>query len=158
MASLLKNKFFFLSSAVLLLSAFLSCTNETRAVQADKEGAACEAPKEGLNPNGSSELAQLMREMQASAGSAKQIVLSGGIPNDFPVTFTKIYTAKPTDSETKKESFNAFAAHYLSRLELLYKSPKEEVRRNYNAVVEACLSCHYDHCPGPIKAIRKLRL
>lgn len=153
-----KNSFLFLAAVALLLCVLYACNDETQAAAPDKEAAACGAPKAGLNPNGSSELAQLMREMQTSAESAKQIVLSGGTPKDFPTAFTKIHTAEPTDNETKKESFDAFATHYLNRLDLLYKSSKEDAPKNYNAVVEACLSCHYDHCPGPIKAINKLKL
>lgn len=153
-----KNSFLLLAAVALLLCVLYACNDETQAVAAGKENAACEAPKVGLNPNGSSELAQLMREMQTSAEAAKQTVAAGGVPKNFPAAFSKIHTAEPTDSETKKESFDAFAAHYLNRLELLYKSSKEDARKNYNAVVEACLSCHYDHCPGPIKAINKLKL
>lgn len=153
-----KNKFLFLSASAWLLFAFHACNNEGNAVQTNKQAAECKAPAEGINPNGSSELAQLMREMQASAEAARQIVEAGGVPENLPTAFSKIHTAQPTDSEMKKESFDAFATHYLNRLELLYKSPKEEARQNYNAVIEACLSCHYDHCPGPIKAIHKLKL
>lgn len=158
MASSLKNNFFFLSAAAWLLFAFYACNNEGNTVQADGDPAACKAPAEGINPNGSSELAQLMRQMQASAEAAKKIVAAGGVPTDLPAAFSNIHTARPTDSETKKESFGTFATHYLNRLELLYNSPKEEARKNYNALVEACLSCHYDHCPGPIKTINKLKL
>jgi hypothetical protein len=158
MASSSKNKFFFFAAAGLLLLAVYACSSEVKKPGAEEADASCKAPKEGLNPNGSSELAQLMRQMQSSADSARQIILSGGVPKKFPEAFRKIHTAKPTDDDTKKESFNDFATHYLNRLDLLYSSPPAEVRKNYTALIESCLSCHYDHCPGPIKAINKLKL
>ena len=80
------------------------------------------------------------------------------MPKTFPEEFLKIHTAKPTDSETKKASFEGFASNYVMSLKGLYSSSKEDLNKNYNAVVEACVSCHQEHCPGPLKAINKLKL
>jgi len=111
-----------------------------------------------LNPNGDSELALLMRDMMASSQSLKEKIKQGNLPDKFPEEFLKIHTALPTDSETKKESFDGFANNYISNLQVLFNSPKEELLRNYNAVVSACASCHSQHCPGPLKAINKLKI
>ncbi|HEX8515203.1 MAG TPA: hypothetical protein VF868_03315 [Bacteroidia bacterium] len=111
-----------------------------------------------LNPNGDSELAMLMREMMSSASTLKEMIKQGTLPKEFPEEFLKIHTAQPTDSETKKASFEGFADNYISNLQALYNSPKEDLKRNYNAVVNACASCHSQHCPGPLKAINKLKI
>lgn len=153
-----KIKVFWLLGTVLAMAMIGACTSDTTKAEATTQTDQCKAPGNELNPNGSSELSQLMRQMQASADSARQMILAGGVPKNFPEAFKKIHTAKPTDNETKKESFDAFATHYLNKLELLHKSSGANARANYNAMVEACLSCHYDHCPGPIKAINKLKI
>ncbi len=124
--------------------------------EAVKDSVSCEKPP--LNPNGDSELALLMREMMKNSESLRTMVQEGKLPDELPAEFLKIHTAKPTDSDTKKASFNAFADNYLSRLEKLYSSPKEQLNENYNSLIEACASCHSEHCPGPLKAINKLKL
>lgn len=113
-----------------------------------------------MNPNGDSELALLMRDMMHSSENMKAMIKEGKLPDTFPEAFMKIHTAKPTDSDTKKASFDAFADNYLNNLHTLYNSPKDkhELTQNYNAVVNACVSCHTEHCPGPLKAINKLRI
>ncbi|MCW3083157.1 MAG: hypothetical protein JWP12_523 [Bacteroidetes bacterium] len=113
-----------------------------------------------MNPNGDSELALLMRDMMHSSENMKAMIREGKLPDTFPEAFMKIHTAKPTDSDTKKASFDAFADNYLNNLHALYNSPKDkhELTQNYNAVVNACVSCHTEHCPGPLKAINKLRI
>lgn len=121
-----------------------------------KDSATC--AKAPLNPNGDSELALLMREMLDSAKSFKEIIRSGKVPDKFPEAFLKIHTAQPTDNETKKASFNGFADGYLHSLKELSGSTTSNAKLNYNAVVQACENCHSEHCPGPLTAIRKLKL
>ena len=100
----------------------------------------------------------LMRNMLQQSDSIKKIIIEGGLPDKFPDAFSKIHTAEPTDSETKRESFDGFATNYLNALKLVYNSPREKITENYNSLVNACLSCHAEHCPGPVKVIRKLKI
>lgn len=112
-----------------------------------------------LNPNGDSELSVLMREMMSSSQNLREMVSKGELPKEFPEAFLKIHTAKPTDSETKKASYEGHANNYIFNLQELYKSSsKEDLTKNYNAVINACASCHGEHCPGPLKAINKLKI
>lgn len=155
----LRNKSSVLCALFLIVVLMADCSgdqnkNKTEATQKDSV-ASCKKP---LNPNGDSELALLMRDMMSSASNLREMVKQGNLPKEFPEAFLKIHTAKPTDSDTKKASFNAFADNYISNLHLLYNSPKEDLTKNYNAVVNACASCHSQHCPGPLKAINKLKI
>jgi cytochrome c556 len=111
-----------------------------------------------VNPNGDSELSVLMREMMSSASNMREMVKAGNLPEKFPEAFLKIHTAQPTDPETKKASYNGFAENYISNLQALYNSPKEDLTKNYNAVVNSCAGCHSQHCPGPLNAINKLKI
>lgn len=159
MALSLKNKLFVFASLfffVILLEQCSSNNEKTSAGVITKDSASCSAKP--LNPNGDSELALLMRKMLHSSESLKEMIKQGNLPKEFPEEFLKIHSAQPTDSETKKASFDGFANNYISNLNTLYKSPKEELTKNYNAVIAACASCHSEHCPGPLRAINKLKI
>ena len=80
------------------------------------------------------------------------------LPAKFPEEFLKIHTATPTDSSTKTPIFESFAANYINGLNKLYTSPKDDLTKNYNAFVQGCVDCHHAFCPGPIKAINKLKI
>jgi cytochrome c556 len=154
----LKNKILTIVSLLAFVFLLENCsenkTKKTEEVKSDSI-ASCVKP---LNPNGDSELALLMREMMSSASNMRELIKQGNLPKEFPAAFLKIHTAKPTDSDTKKASFDNFANNYISNLQTLYASPKEDLTKNYNAVVNACASCHSEHCPGPLKAINKLKI
>jgi len=157
MALSLKNKTIVLSVIVAFALLLENCSNNTTKVE-EKEADKKENCAKPLNPNGDSELALLMRNMMSSSKNLKQLIEQGNIPKEFPEEFKKIHTAQPTDSDTKKESFDGFASNYISNLQNLYNSPKEDLKKNYNAVVAACVSCHSEHCPGPLKAINQLKI
>jgi hypothetical protein len=157
MALSLKNKIVITSCATVILL-MVNCGGKEVAKTEKQavDSAACE--KAPVNPNGDSELALLMREMLHNSESLKEMIKSGNLPDKFPEAFLKIHTAKATETDMKKESFNGFADNYLANLQTLYKSPKEKLTSNYNAVINACISCHTEHCPGPLRAINKLKI
>ena len=35
---------------------------------------------------------------------------------------------------------------------------KEEIQEQYNTMLQLCVACHQQNCPGPIKKIQKLRI
>ena len=159
MGLLLKNKFFVIITLLCFVVLLSRCNNSDKKPineTPSTDTATCSSKK--VNPNGDSELALLMRKMLQSSASLKEMIKEGKLPDKFPEEFLKIHTAKPTDSETKKASFDGFATNYLENLNTLYHSPKEELTKNYNAVINSCVSCHSEHCPGPIKAIKKLTI
>lgn len=150
-----------------ILFSFISClglltqcnsSNEQELKRASEVEDSVNCDTKSLNPNGDSELALLMRAMMKNSDSLRMQVMQGKLPEKFPEMFLSIHTAKPTDSETKKASFNAYADNYISMLQKLYQSDSKNLNENYNAVIEACASCHSEHCPGPLKAINKLKL
>lgn len=114
--------------------------------------------KKPLNPNGDSELALLMRMMNDSVSTMKELVQLGKLPEKFPEAFLKIHTATPTDPTVKTEEFEAFADSYVEGLKQLYNSSPSELKTNYNSLVQRCINCHQVSCPGPIKAIKKLKI
>lgn len=111
-----------------------------------------------VNPNGDSEMAILMRAMYDSAASVRTLVQDGRLPGELPEIFFTLHKAKPTDSTVKNENFDDFATSYLESLKQLHTSDVNNVKENYNFLLNKCVDCHSQYCPGPIKAINKLRV
>ena len=155
MALLLKNRF--LLMGLMVAAAIMVHCSHIGAKESEK--AVCVKPDpNSINPNGSSELSVLMRKMLQTAQNDREKVIEGVLPENFPEDFLKINTAKPTDNATKKESFTGFSDNYIRSLRTFYQSPKDELQKNFNALVISCVACHGDHCPGPLKVINKLKL
>jgi hypothetical protein len=111
-----------------------------------------------VNPNGSSELAILMRKMHEHALQARTDVLNNKIPKTYPKEFEKIYTAIPTTPTTKNQYYNHYADLYMAALKNFVRSNRKNLKENYNNLVSACVVCHTTHCPGPMTLIEKLTL
>lgn len=110
-----------------------------------------------INPNGDSELALLMREMEAHWKVTKQHIQEG---KDIPAlpSFGSLLTATPTDESMKNETFDGFAKAYLTKIQNLGKADAAHKKEAYNEVVNACVYCHDFSCGGPIPRIKKLLL
>jgi hypothetical protein len=109
-----------------------------------------------INPNGSSELSLLMRDMLDHAAAARKLALLEQVDGEYPKAFNKIHTAQATDSETKNSYYDTFADVYLNAVKTYSKSENEDIKSNYNNIVNTCLACHSSHCPGPVPRIKKL--
>ena len=77
---------------------------------------------------------------------------------DFFIEFEKLHTAIPTDSEVRDDGrFTSFADYYIFTVKELINS-EEDKTSLYNNMIQACISCHEQICPGPVKRIKKLRI
>ncbi len=122
-----------------------------------KKGSSGETPKAQtsvVNPNGDSPLALLMREMTDDLETAKQKIIRG-IKASIQGNYHGIMTARPTSDRMKNEAFNGYAQSLLYSMDLF--SAQGDVK-SYNAVVNACIACHKQSCPGPISRIKKLMI
>jgi hypothetical protein len=112
-----------------------------------------------VNPNGASELAVLMREMQEYSSSERIRVRNGLTPSEMPQSFENIGTALITNGMHKSENYDTFADIYLVNVKAYIDSPKGSERISaYNNMVASCLACHSEQCPGPVPVIRKLMI
>jgi hypothetical protein len=111
-----------------------------------------------INPNGSSELADLMREMQQFSIEERNRVLESKKSLPSPESFNEIHKAKITDGMSKSENFTTFSNLYLSTVNQYAKSGKEDRVTKFNNMIAACLACHSENCPGPVPVIRKLQI
>lgn len=108
-----------------------------------------------INPNGDSELSDLMRTMLDDARAAREAVLAGTPIPKMAAVHRRVRCTWPTDPATRNGHFDSMSKRYLDAVTNLEKTA---TKRAYGEVVEACLHCHENTCPGPTVAIRKLRL
>jgi hypothetical protein len=132
--------------------------DETSGNDVDTTGQACAAPSE-RNPNGASELAQLMRVMEAQAETwKKEVSENAETLSPVPRSFSTLKTAKVTKPSMKNENFDAFADDFVRFSEALVAAPREKRTEAYNAMVNGCANCHSQMCPGPLVRIKKFYL
>lgn len=113
-----------------------------------------------INPNGQSELAHLMRRMQAELKAKRADVMAG---RDVTIDFFhhRIRCAWPTAASERNAAYDAMAVSYLRAVDAFNhpdpSSPASSAQR-FNGVVESCLGCHANTCEGPMVAIRPLKI
>lgn len=150
----MKKLYYFLPFLFIIISLFISCDETNQ--DSSKEKAA--TVTKSLNPNGNSELAMLMRGMYEEAERVKEQIKKGEEPT-LQIDHGKILTAHATEPEkANSKEFKDFAKMYLSNLDQLQKANKDNVEMVFQSLVESCMSCHQQLCPGPMVRIKKLRV
>lgn len=116
-------------------------------------------PKEGpLNPNGDSELALLMRQMYEDGMQVKQAILEKK-KNAMVLQHEKILTAKATQPEkADNHLYRSFASSYIQLMNQLNEADISNRKENYSNLVNSCMQCHQNICPGPMVRIKKMVL
>lgn len=148
----LKNSFVFASLGLILM---LSCS------QAEQKTESC-TPKirrsEDANPNGSSELALLMRSVLEETEQLKLAIEKGELDFDtaYVTKIKKFHSAIPTRENMKPASFDGFATGLTLSAEKLVNSTEEDAKKNFNNMINSCVACHEVACPGPLVKIKKL--
>jgi len=134
----------FIAILVLSMSCLISCSETTK-----------ESPGQmPLNPNGDSELALLMRQMATESDSIRAAVLRG---DSHPVwtRLQDLHSATPTDPTVTGPVFEGFANAFINSVKNFENSDSLRLK-HFNAVVDGCMQCHQEFCPGPMKRIAKL--
>lgn len=138
-------KFLFL----LILISLSSCGNNQGSTKVE-EGI--------LYPNEDTPLALLMRQMFSDMEEIKNSVVEGEDIRVYIEEHKKLLTATPTDPEVKTELYRTMGISYLASLKQLENSSEEGQLENYKSLVNSCLACHNNFCPGPVKRINLLKL
>lgn len=111
-----------------------------------------------LNPNGDSELALLMREMHDDGMRTKKQLLEGKTPS-IQVKYEKLTTAKATEPEkAASPEYAAYATVYETAVKNFLERRGNDQVESYTRMVDACMQCHQQLCPGPMVKIKKMYL
>ena len=119
---------------------------------------ACESKKLPYPPNKDSELTLLMRDMYNYYDSIKEDIATGEPLSEKIKTFQDIHKAVATNPEkSESELYQAMATVYAASAERL-NDPTVEKTAAFNLMVDNCMNCHEQMCPGPMVKIKKLYL
>ena len=142
---------FFLTLVIAACDSSQGTTEETKTEPA--------IPVSELTLKEPSELAKLMRVMEAHADSSKLALNAGGDLPEFPDEIENLFTAIPTENmHIDTATFPAFATHYIAQVKALHEADPEQRAARYDLLVQSCANCHYAHCPGPLVKIEKMYL
>ena len=114
--------------------------------------------KESTNyPNKDSELAILMRDLVENTEKVKKQIINGE-EIEFFVEFAKLHTSVPTEADLRDNGlYTAFAESYINSVKELINTENDKTKL-YNNMIQSCINCHQQICPGPVKRIRKLKI
>lgn len=115
-----------------------------------------EVNKASQYPNEDAALALLMREMFTDMEEMKQTIESGEEIKSYLEKHAELLQAEPTNPRVKTATFELMGSAYLESLKILEESPKALLQDNFKMVIQTCLGCHQQYCPGPIKRINLL--
>ena len=147
--------FFFLS----LVSCFLSCNN--RSIESDLS----KNNRQDLYQ--ASELANKMRDMALDMEELKLKVNTGSITikdiDKLIRSHSTMSSDEPTDIKEIQPSFQLFSNIYIEQLKelktiILKQGEISEQILLFNSALTTCVSCHREHCPGPISRIEKIKI
>lgn len=111
-----------------------------------------------INPNGDSELALLMRDLHEDGLRLKQQILDGKAP-DIKAAYEKLLVAKATEpAKAASPEYAAFTSFYEASVASLLEAQEGHRAEAYQSMVNACMACHQELCPGPMVKIKRLYL
>ncbi len=105
-----------------------------------------------------SELALLMRNMWDENMLRKKQLLNGEPVDSFPKSYYTVHSAVATDPTVKTDIYASFADLFLAQMQQINTAPDSAKIKAFNIMVETCITCHTEYCPGPIPTIKKLRI
>ena len=112
-----------------------------------------------INPNGDSQLAVLMRNMRDDLRATREQLLQGKPPGGLLKEHSQMRCVWPTDPSVRNTKYDEMASTYLYAVDDLEraKTPKDR-KMAYGRVLNGCVTCHQNTCPGPIASIVALEL
>lgn len=102
-----------------------------------------------------SELTLLMREMYTYYDSVKVDIKNGTLKEQIK-TFQDVHSAVATSpAKSSSELYKAMATVY-SKSAMQVNNPEFDKIQSFNSMVDNCMNCHQQMCPGPMVKIEKL--
>jgi hypothetical protein len=108
-----------------------------------------------------SELAVYMREVHQHSKIFREELINENDPEiseAYTERLNDIFFAEPTDHKVSGDKFNQLASEFLQENKMFFLAEKEEKIFRFNSMINSCVSCHQEFCPGPIKKINKLMI
>ncbi len=147
----MRNKVLILIGGLLLYACTPVVEKENEGRQSDTKASVFEEYK-------ASELAALMRQMDNEMQVLRESVLRGDTvaPEGLRFDYAALHTATPTDSSSITPGYHEMSDAFLEAVARFRQ--EEPAKETYNMVIETCLACHRQLCPGPVQRIQKLHI
>lgn len=105
-----------------------------------------------------SELAKTMRDLYNQLKITRDSLRDGySVSTSLIAEVEGIHTDTPTEADKTDETYHAYADLFISAYKTFEVDTSGQVAA-YNAMIETCVACHQQKCPGPVKTIKKLRV
>jgi len=114
-----------------------------------------EEPTTITDPNDTSEMALLMRDMFERLEIIKDKIENNEDLSKEQLSFAIIHLQEATDSSFVKGGLVPMSEGYSRIINQFNNHPSKE---NYKSIVNTCISCHISMCPGPLERIDNLIL
>ena len=108
-----------------------------------------------IDPNDTSEMAFLMRDMFERMKVIKDKIENNEVLSKEQLSFASIHLQEATDSSFIKEGLVHMSEGYIRIINQFNNYPSKE---NYKSIVNSCVNCHISMCPGPLQRIDNLIL
>jgi hypothetical protein len=108
-----------------------------------------------IDPNNTSEMALLMRDMFTELESIKAQLEAGESISSKQLEFALIHEQEATDESFRKKGLEGMSIAYSQAVEAFNSSPD---KKGFQTIVNNCISCHQSLCPGPLERIDNLIL
>lgn len=127
--------------------------------ETNTEETTTEAPKhQVINGVERSELALTMRLMYDQLVVTRDSIKEGHtVSRKLLERFKTIHTDTPTEADKTDETYHAMADLFLASYEQFEGDTANQIEV-YNNMITSCIACHQNKCPGPVKAINKLKI
>ena len=143
---------------IALVAFIWSCNQHQDNANVSKPSADPESGMAIINGVERSELALLMRKMYDEMKLVKDSINRGyTVKTDFYDEFKRIQTAHATEPEKIDDTYQAMAVAFLDNY-ASFEQTAENQTEAFNIMLQNCLVCHQQKCPGPVKAINKLKI
>ena len=103
-----------------------------------------------------SEMALLMEEMYKTNEDLKKKIVNKEAIGEFSVKFLNIHSAVLTKPKDRDASFEIFSKAFVENQQAIFSASPDEVKDQFNVMVNTCIACHKTTCSGPIPRIEKL--
>lgn len=127
----------------LIVCTLFSCSNQNKKQQTI------------IDPNDSSEMALMMRDMFFKLNDIKSKIQSGQDISYEQLRFSIIHETEATDSSFFNNGLTLMSKAFEKKVVDFNNHPSVQ---NYTEIVNNCISCHQGMCPGPLQRIDNLIL
>ena len=135
---------------LVFLVLFLSCNQN----KSEEKNSTCEKPKEEFQMYEASEMATLMEQMYVHNKQLREKIIKNDSLGNLPEYFSRISKANMTKGKERDAFFNEKAGVFIKVQSEIYTS--KNTKESFNAMVNACITCHEVKCGGPIERIKTL--